>query len=347
MVAILLGTILIGGAVTLYLVSKRSFLEVEQVAEASENARFSMQILGRALRHLRFFGPVGQIEGVLDVNPVSGFSIVNDCSGPAAALDTTALVFGSDLDDSTTSFQGCITDARPGTDVLVVKHLLPMPRYDTDPEDPNAIPDGAYSFPRAFTEDDREFYIAANSERAVMFFAANAADRPDISAGETYATAVAYPYAFNIFYVRDAGPTAPPRLSRKQLEWNGSAMAVVTQDLVEGVENLQFLFGEDNTGFNTDGSQTGVPDGVPDVFVNSANVSDWAQVVSVRAFALVRSAEDTDYVDDRDYILGDETWAPDCSILEAGGFNQCQFRRFLVQTEFNLRNPQLFIRSPN
>jgi type IV pilus assembly protein PilW len=341
MVAIVLSTVLIGGAASLYLVSKTSYVEVEQAAAVAENARFSMQVLNRALRHVGFFGPVGFIDSTeIDTSAVDGTAITGDCTGQAAALDTSTLIFAVDLGGSDTSLFDCIDDARPGTDVLVVKFLEPSPVYDSDPADdplnPLDPPDGVLDFPDPIRTDS--FYIAANSEQAMMFFGGTAADVPDVGAGELYANAVAYPYALNVFYVREDITTGIPRLSRKTLEWNGTAMQVVTEDLVEGVENLQFLFGED-----TDSPA----DGVPNVFVSSDLVTDWNSVVTARAFALTRSLNaDSDYTDTRTYTVGDTTWTPSCTIIVAGGFNECQFRRLLVQTDINLRNPKFSLRRP-
>ena len=42
----MLGLMLIAGAVSIYLASKQSYTEVEQVANLTENARFAEQVLG-------------------------------------------------------------------------------------------------------------------------------------------------------------------------------------------------------------------------------------------------------------------------------------------------------------
>jgi type IV pilus assembly protein PilW len=341
MVAILLSTIVLGGAVAVYLVSKRSYVEVEQVAEVSENARFTMQVLTRSFRHIGFFGPVGFLEGQeVDTTRVAGIAVQNDCGAPAQALDLTTTLFAQQLGPAESSIFGnaCINDARPGTDVLVVKHLEPTPVYDMDPNSPNdslcpgnVTPDGVPDCPTAL--DSETFYVAANGERAALFFGGVAADVPDVSEGEDYALAVTFPYAFNVFYVREDATSGIPRLSRKRLRWRSGSAVVETEDLAEGVENIQYLFGED-----TDAD----PDGIPNEFVNSEQVTDWNRVVTGKVYAITRALQpDTDYVDDKTYTVGDTIWAPTCSILVAGGFNECQYRRILVQSDINLRNPRI------
>ncbi|KGE03732.1 hypothetical protein HRUBRA_01669 [Pseudohaliea rubra DSM 19751] len=314
MVAILLGSILITGAVGVYLGSKRSYTEVEQVAALAENARFSLSVLEESLRHVGFFGSAGPGNMLPDgdLGAVTG-----DCSGGAEAYDVANFFFG--VQATGAALLGCIDDAVPDTDVLVIKHLAPSPVYDADPADPTAARDGVMSFPGGLSAT--ETYAIVNAETGLIFDGADTA--PSVSEGEVYANGIAYPYRLNIYYVRASGSV--PTLARKVLQWDGTAgaMTIATQDLVEGVENLQFLFGQDND-----------LDGEPDVFVNDAAVTDWGRVLAVRAFLLVQSAtEDANYTDDRTYQVGDQSITP--------GGNR---RRLMTSTEITLRNPRLMLR---
>ena len=59
MVAMVLGFIVVGGAISVYLTSKNSFTEGEQVAQLADNARFALQVMGNSSRHIGFFGGSG------------------------------------------------------------------------------------------------------------------------------------------------------------------------------------------------------------------------------------------------------------------------------------------------
>lgn len=318
MVAILLGSILISGAVGVYLGSKRSYTEVEQVAALAENARFSLSVLEESLRHVGFFGPAGPGNILLDgdLRAVSSESGV-DCAAPAQPYDVANFLFG--IQATGASVLGCITDAVPNTDVLVIKHLAPAPLYDDDPASASPTLDGTIDWPESLSAT--ETYAIVNAEGGIVFDGADTA--PSVADGELYANGIAYPYRFSMYYIRNSAEG--PVLSRKTLQWDGTGgtMSVVTQDLVEGVENLQFLYGVDN----------GV-DGEPDVFVNDSAVTDWGRVLVIRAFLLVRSTVDApDYTDDRTYQLGDVSVTP--------GGNR---RRIMTSTEITLRNPRLMMR---
>ncbi|MBF0470750.1 MAG: PilW family protein [Gammaproteobacteria bacterium] len=66
-----------------------------------------------------------------------------------------------------------------------------------------------------------------------------------------------------------------------------------TQPLVEGVENMQFLYGEDLDN-----------DNIADLYVSAPNVTDWTRVVSIRVALLIASMEDVaTTADSNGYIL--------------------------------------------
>jgi len=82
-------------------------------------------------------------------------------------------------------------------------------------------------------------------------------------------------YGTYVYYI-DTGDSGEPALFRKDT-------AETPEELVEGVEDMQILYGE-NT--NSD------DDGIPDTFVDAANVSDWDAVVNVRVELLLRGSEE-------------------------------------------------------
>jgi type IV pilus assembly protein PilW len=219
------------------------------------------------------------------------------------------------------SILGCITDAVPNTDVLVIKGVAPSPLYDADPDDSSATRDGVISFPAGLNAED--VYVIANSESGILLDGADTA--PSVSVGTEFAQGVAWPYRMQIYYIRNA---ATPTLSRKVLQWDSSAgaMAVQTQDLVQGVENIHYLFSYDSDG-----------DGEVDALGDAAAVQAadaWDLVMSLQVFMLVRSdVADPNYTDEKTYNLGDISVTP-------GG----NVRRILLNTDIAMRNPRLVLR---
>ncbi|HJP37460.1 MAG TPA: PilW family protein, partial [Gammaproteobacteria bacterium] len=69
-----------------------------------------------------------------------------------------------------------------------------------------------------------------------------------------------------------------PVLNRRSSEVN----PVNPEEVIEGVENMQILYGEDTAG----------NDQIADTYVTAAAVADWDNVVSVRVSLLMRSVEE-------------------------------------------------------
>lgn len=327
MVAIALGAIITGGAISVYIAAKRSFTEVEQVAAVSENGRFALRLLGASMRHVGFFG--GSQSSDIRQDGSLG-SVSNDCTGDAAAYDLNNYFFVQNAGGA--SVFGCITDAVPGTDILVLKGVDPRPIYDADPDNPAAARDGALSFTQSVPTppatinapwSTRETYVVANSEAGILMDGADTA--PSVGEGQEFALGAAWPYRFQIYYVRDG---AVPTLAKKILVWDtaSATMSVQTVDLVDGVENIQYRIGVDSDS-----------DGEVDTFGNGAQVTAanaWGRVISMQVFVLVRSdAADPAYSNNKTYMLNGNAVTP--------GDN---FRRVMLNSEIALRNPRLTLR---
>ena len=329
MVSIVLGMIILAGATSIYLASKRSMTEGEQVAAISENGRFALQLLNTAVRHVGFFG--GSNPADIREDGSLG-AVTGDCdagTGPAAAYNTDNAMFA--VRTTSASILGCIGDAYlgpdgNGTDVLVIKGVAPSPLYDADPDDPSATRDGVISFPTGLSAED--VYVIANSESGILLDGADTA--PSVSVGTEFAQGVAWPYRMQIYYVRQPAGGGAPMLSRKVLQWDSTAgaMAVVTQDLVQGVENIHYLFSYDSDG-------DGEVDALGDLSdVGGPTDDNWNLVMSLQVYMLVRSdVTDPNYTDEKTYNLGDISVTP-------GG----NVRRILLNTDIAMRNPRLVLR---
>ncbi len=94
---------------------------------------------------------------------------------------------------------------------------------------------------------------------------------------------------YNYFYV------APGATGVPELLCSGSRNTAA-QTIAQGVENLQLTYGEDSNA-----------DGTPDRYVNSANVTNWGNVVSVHIAVLVRSLRPIAVANEaRSYRLSDD-----------------------------------------
>lgn len=326
MISMVLGLMLIAGAVSIYLATKQSYREVEQVAALTENARFSEQILGDSLRHMGFFGeaPANRI----DVDPALGSAPSGDCTTApgAGAYDLSRLGYAATVGDGL--LDDCVTDPYApadgsDNDILVIKHALTQaysdgPRIGADPNEP-LHHDGEIDTPGPL--QDGRTYVMTNNVGGRLF---DGSLPPSITVGGQFPRGTAWEYQYEIFYIRDG---AVPQLSRKYLAYDSGAMVFKTEDLAEGVERLHLLFGYDSD-----------TDGEVDTYVDLAGIdsSKWDRVGSVEVFMLVRSATpDVQYTDNKTYELGGG--------VTAGPFND-NYRRLVSHTSISLRNLKLILR---
>lgn len=314
LVALSIGIFLVGGVVSLFLASKRSYTETDRFSRVAESGRFALVTLGRDLRQAGFFGAAGLAN--LSTDPDTG-AVVGDCTAPADAYGY-GTYFRVVRASAAGVAVGCVTDAVPDSDVIIIKAVRAVPLTDGD-RDNRADDDGIIDRPEAI--NNQRTYILANTDRGVLF-RGNDGTPPTITAGGDVPQGEAWQYQAFVYYVRNTGNV--PTLSRKTLGWNGANMAILTEDLVQGVEQMRVLLGEDRT-----------LDGNVDVLVDSTAVIDWTRVLSAQPSLLLRSLEtEPGYVDDRTYVLAGASFTP-------GG----AFRRLVISETVSMRNSIFQVRS--
>lgn len=307
LVAMVIGIFLVGGVLALFLASKKSYSETERMARVGESGRYAMQLLAENLRLAGFFGATSSPNP--DLHPDLG-SVTGDCSGNAAAYDFSALLRVERVGGTGAVF-GCITDAMPGTDAVVVKSVRPFPLTD-GARNNFTDDDGVFDSPEGI--DAKKVYIISNNI-ASQIFRGNASPVPTsvVAGGE------AWEYRFQIFYIRNT--TSGPRLSRRILSSNaaGTGMELSTQDLASGVEQLRVT----PLARQTDGQ-----------LANASTLPD-APVSALRISIMVRSLDiDPEYTDDRKYYLdGEEVVLP---------ATEKKYRRTTLQESVFIRNSALF-----
>jgi type IV pilus assembly protein PilW len=299
------------------------------VAALTESARFAEQILGDSLRQVGFLGEVTANKVEVDLDPIA------DCSTPdeAGAYNLTRLGYAATVAaDGSALGEDCFTDGVEGTDVLVIKRALPRP-LTAGPRvrDPNDPPGNVIDTPHGL--ENGRTYVMTNNVSGLLFDGANP---PSITTGGEIPGGTAWEYLYEVFYIREVDaddPNVPKILSRRVLSYNEDtdSMEFTTEDLAEGVENLQVLFG-----FDSDS------DGEVDLYKDPSTIGtdDWPGVESVEVFMLVRSAtRDVQYTDEKTYQLGDVTVGPSDRSDE-----EKNFRRLISHTSVSLRNLKLMIR---
>ncbi|WP_187276599.1 PilW family protein [Parahaliea maris] len=304
MVALVIGVIITFGATTLFLQSKRSYLQDEEVARVQENGRYVLRLLNRELSMSGFYGRV--LRGDLVTSAPSGtdcFNYLVDTDLPFEHHNNvSANGVGAPNDPNMPA--GCLVagEHEAGTDMLVVRRSTDRPNYEKgttlEALDPNAV------YLRIVDDN-----VAITLERG---------------GGATGSTIDIWEYSPNILFIRDHAITSGdgiPALCRRRISTGGNDVSAV-ECLAEGVENLQVEFGVDLDG-----------DLQVDQYLDAPTSVQMGAAMAAKVYILVRSGNEIPgYTDDKVYTLG-QTVVP---------AHNDGFYRKVMQTTVLLRNSEAF-----
>ncbi len=299
MVAMVIGLILMVGIVQLFVSNKQAYRIQEGANVLNENARYLMNQMQFDLRMADHWGGVEasdvDIDGDID-------EIADDCDGAAASLQAVG-IFGIDGDDA--SPLDCIPDSDyvPDSDIVIVRYANPI-RVQS-----------AQLAERA----DEVFVRTAIGRRGIVFqgedvdgLPADLKPESDAVDAATLEDEVAikgdianFQYRTIIYFLRpcssqdlgdadvcDDADDNIPTLTRLSLD----GLALVEQDVISGVEQMQLAYGVDDNG-----------DRSPDRYLSAEDVTgdnDWDKVIDVKLSVLIRNNElDTTANDDNEYTL--------------------------------------------
>ncbi|HJS21576.1 MAG TPA: PilW family protein [Steroidobacteraceae bacterium] len=316
MVALVIGSILIIGAVSVYVQSRKTFTVNETVARLQENARYALSTIEPDLRLANHWGLTSDplmIAGTVGNGPlaVPGGAAVCGANFP---IDLRRAVDGAnDVAEGTWPLAcGANNGVRDASDLIVVR--------------------------RAGTED-----VVADAEKLQVYttrgggasrvFLSDTEPAPIVNTPPFGPNAEIHDLIVRAYYIADSSQTQPglPTLRRKDLV---TGPAFRDEEIMPGIENMQVQFGVDPGGPDTDGN--GFPDfytGVPTRYVNPGDpILNTALVVTARIWILVRAdQQEVGFADSNTYSFGDViNYQPNDG-----------FRRLLVSRTIQVRNTQL------
>jgi type IV pilus assembly protein PilW len=319
MVAMTLSLILIAGALSVLYTSKVTFYENERVARLQENGRAAVELM---LRDMRAGGYRGCAQNVTFTNTLTNpTGLLWNFAAPVQGFEYTGPATWSPALDA------AIASPRNGSDVVAVRTSpIDAPAFATDAS--MAGPTADVSVAKAATDTlaDNSTVMISDCTAAAVFSVSTFTDSgttATLAHGATDLGAVfpagarVVPVDTIIYYIRDSA-TVRNGVRNPSL-WRVVG-AGAPQELVEGIESMQILYGVD-----TDG----------DRLVNSyakasaVGAANWNRVVSVSIAMLVRSTEpNATQNDPRVYtLLG----------TNVGPFND-RYERTLYTTTVTLRN---------
>jgi type IV pilus assembly protein PilW len=294
MIAMMLSLILMAGVIQVFLANKQAYRFADALSRNQENGRFATEFITRELRMAGYLGCATLEKTTPNI-------LANQLPAPAPQIELSPdkAVEGSD-DVAAGNTWGAIE----GTDVVIIRGAnleganLTGNLLTNDAEIKVAYDARTKPIPW----DAGSVLMVTDCQNADVFRATTVSQssKNTSKGGKDFKltqTTIAHSSAMNssnflskpygpgsrvmswgsiTYYVANDPDTGEPALYRSNYDGNADDDEV----LIEGVEDLQILYGED-----TDG------DGNPDIYRSAAAVASWGDVVSARISLLVRSTE--------------------------------------------------------
>lgn len=355
MVAMVIGLMILAAVSTVLVNSKKNYTTQDSLARLQENARFVTQILTRDLRMAGYFGCADEISTVSNrLNP-SGtnysifdtrYPIEGSESGANWAPSNTPLNFGTGVTPLT------------GTDALAIRYVagdsVPIAK-----EMPSESASAQVGLSSGLQIGDVVMIADCSSADIFQITNFNTAGGFDHVVHNTGGStpgndSTNNPHKFSKAYGSDAkimrfnsvayyirnNASGQPALYRRTLITNtgASSSTQVDQELVEGIEDLEILYGIDSMG----------QDAVPDVYKTADAVGgDWSKVIAVRFGIVARALANADNQTGNDKQYGTDRYTggldvdgiPGNEFTPAAGTTD-RYQRRVFRTTVVLRNLQ-------
>jgi type IV pilus assembly protein PilW len=351
MVAVTLSLIILVAVAQLFATSRSTYGLEENLARVQENGRFAMGFLTEDIRMAGYSGcnskltqgtpsggtcPSGTVCTIVDLNTVTADTAVNFNPDGIKAHKYTGTT-GTTLTDWTPALPADYFsngEVVAGTDVIIIQRASALDTHltgNTTPSNANIQILQTASIASLISAGD--ILMVSDCKSADVFKATNASSGSGkitiahSSAGNT-STTLTHSYGNDAqlmtilgraYYIgrRNNSASNPPALFRKELV-NGGGLQ--TQELVEGVENMRFLYGED-----TDAAPS---DNVANIYRAPGSVANWRKVIDVRVGLLVRTLNNVQDTDTKTYTVAGATLGP---------FND-NLRRRIFSSTIRVRN---------
>ncbi|KZN37704.1 PilW family protein [Pseudoalteromonas luteoviolacea] len=283
LISLFIGAILLGGVVATYVSMRVTTKDTMAIGELQEVGRLSLTLLRRDLEQVGFWGTFYD-QGFSDNNssgpanpPGDCFGGLNNGSFPSSVPTNFRPIYADYT--ATGNALGCIAGAKKNTEVLQVKFLEGV-----------QITNGVV--------DQNKYYFIAQQEQAQFLSGPNFTGLPNVNA-------TLWPYSHHVYFIEeqlitiDNRQLSVPVLRRKRLTVNGD---MTTETVIEGVEDIRYLFGIDIDGDSRVDSYRSVVD---------MTASDWERsegVLTVQVIVLVRSLEPDPGINlkNQTYTLGND-----------------------------------------
>ncbi len=350
MIAITLGLLIMAGLTSIFVKNSQARSEIERSNRQLESGRYAMTLLTEDLRMAGFLAQFNPYELIIGNNPVPpplGAGVAPDPITPAMTAmpdpcDATvanlknSYFFHVQGDDNATAVPACVTDARAGSDILVIRRVNTCVAGSTLEAGCEAVIGGMPYFQSSNCNSAAE--LARNTGSAMDYQAHFVLDTDTtllIKTAINCATQADYRrYLTRIYFVanNNVGTDGIPTLKRAELGAAGFAIV----PLVEGIETIQFEYGIGNTANSAEVTAYTADPGTWNACAGASCLFNWLHSYAVKVNLLARNVEKSPgHTDTKTYTLGLKA---DGSNNVFGPYNDA-YKRHAYNAAVRLDNP--------
>jgi type IV pilus assembly protein PilW len=313
MISLFIGGLILGGVMFTFISMKVTTKDTMAIGELQESGRLAINIMQRDIEQIGFWGTFYD-DSFTAANTDTLPTPANDCfeglnNGSFPDLASTSnfrTVYAKIAGDS--KELNCINNPIKGTDILQVKFLQGNSLVDV-------------TAGRNETQSNVNHFIA-EQEKAQFI-------RGTVEPSVLNINATVWPYSHHVYYISEQtykvnnNNLTVPALMRKRLVEG----AMTTETIMEGVENMRFVFGLDTTSDSRVDTYRSINDMTP---------SDWENrkgILTVQLFLLIRALQPDPglKIKDQKYILGEDEDNRELTFTD-------NFRRTVFTTTIRLNN---------
>ena len=287
LIAMLIGLFLVAGVLQIFINSKQSYRMQEALARLQESGRFALDFLDRDIRMAGYRGCASRgASATLANNLNNAADYIYNFNIPIQGFDTTASSNAASWSPSHNSAVTGIASPSAGSDIITIRRgaedsvqiMSNLLASSTLTVNRNTVP-GLVNCDVVMVSDCSNVAIFKVSGWTPGTLSVSYAAPGGCAGGnagvltQTFAGGTLQKALTTSYYIRD-NPNGQPALYR-------IINSNPEEELVEGVEKMQILYGQD-----------GNSDGATDSYVTANSVTNWNNVTSVRISLLLRTVDD-------------------------------------------------------
>jgi type IV pilus assembly protein PilW len=286
LVAVAIGMLILAGMVTLFVRNSRTQNEVERANRQIENGRYAIALLSTDLRNAGFYGE-------FDPTPLANPPGVPDPCSPTLPALHAALPLHIQGYAAGDTLPSCISDVKPGTAVLVVRHtrscISGNPDCDADGIDGPLFQASLCDNLSELGSGDPANHYALDTVATGL----TRHQRDCTPAAGTGTLAVSRRFMTHIYFVanNDQDGDGIATLKRAELRLTDGRLGFVTVPLVEGIDDMQFDYGIDTSGDGVPDLYTAAPGGAAGCAQPDCAARNWRNALTVRVSVLARNLD--------------------------------------------------------